>query len=128
MSTSIIPIMIEPTLPDIMNSKSIMTQTVNTMQLTAVMLKYPFAHFLTCEQKSRCYPLCVQRAPVQFSAATATPSHRRPPCLGSGAVQSLLRCLSQAELHTDHSLQSPQPPSTKGSNTNTNVFMCITHY
>lgn len=60
-----------------------------------------------------CYPLCVQRPPVQLSVATATPSHSRPPCLGSGAVHSLLRCLSQSELHTDHSLHSPQPPSTE---------------
>lgn len=65
----------------------------------------------------RC-PLWVQRPPVQLSVATATPSHSRPPCLGSGEVHSLLRCLSQSELHADHSLQSPQPPSTGGSHTN----------
>lgn len=59
------------------------------------------------------YALCVHRPPVQLSVASATPSHSRPPCLGSGAVHSLLRCLSQSELHTDHLLQSLQLPSTE---------------
>ena len=69
-----------------------------------------------------CYPLCVQRPPVQLSVASAPPSHSRPPCLGSGAVHSLLRCLSQPELHIDHSLHSPQLPSTEGSDKKTNVY------
>lgn len=60
------------------------------------------------------YPLCVHRPPVQLSVASATPSHSRPPCLGSGAVHSRLRCLSQSGLHVDHSLHSLQLPSTVG--------------
>lgn len=60
-----------------------------------------------------CYPLCVHRPPVQLSVASATPSHRRPPCLGSGAVHSLLRCLSHSGVHADHSPHSLQLPSTE---------------
>lgn len=59
------------------------------------------------------YPLCVHRPPVQLSVASATPSHRRPPCLGSGAVHSLLRCLSHSGVHADHSPHSLQLPSTE---------------
>lgn len=107
-----------------------MTQSMNTMGLTVMVLNhYIFFSFLTSEVWSWCYPLCVQRPSVQFSVATATPSHSRPPCLGSGAVHSLLRCLSQSELHADHSLHSPQPPSTAGANTkieplNVNTCTC----
>lgn len=91
-----------------MNSKSIMTQSLNTMGLTVMMLNLFFFFF------NDCYPLWVHRPPVQLSVARATPSHSRPPCLGSGAVHSLPRCLSQSELHTDHSPHSLQPPSTEG--------------
>ncbi|TNN60065.1 hypothetical protein EYF80_029734 [Liparis tanakae] len=62
----------------------------------------------------RLQPTPPQRPPVQLSVASATPSHSRPSCLGSGAVHSRPRCLSQSELHADHSLHSPQPPSTEG--------------
>ncbi len=86
-----------------------MTESLNTTGLTVMMIF--FSLLIGWE---RCYPLCVQRPPVQLSVARATPSHSRPPCLGSGAVHSLLRCLSQSELHTDHSLHSPQLPSTEG--------------
>lgn len=56
---------------------------------------------------------------MQLSVASATPSHSRPPCLGSGAVHSRPRCRSQSELQEDHSLHSPQPPSTEGSDRQT---------
>lgn len=91
----------ELTLPKSINSKCGRTQAVNTQRL---------AGFL-----NDCYSLCVHRPPVQLSAASATPSHRRPPCLGSGAVHSLLRCLSQSDVHADHSLHSLQLPSTDGN-------------
>lgn len=93
-------------LAKILNSKSIMTQSLNSTGLTVMMLML----FLLYNDG---YPLCVHRPPVQLSVASATPSHSRPPCLGSGAVQSLLRCLSQSELHTDHWPHSLQPPSTE---------------
>lgn len=98
----------------IMNSKSVMTQSLNTMGLTVMMLNYLFL-IVNQWRGMGCYPLCVQRPPVQLPVARATPSHSRPPCLGSGAVHSLPRCLSQSELHTDHSVHSPQLPSTEGN-------------
>lgn len=94
-------IMIELALPKSINSKCGRTQSVNTQRLAGVF--------------KDCYPLCVHRPPVQLSVASATPSQRRPPCLGSGAVHSLLRCLSQSDVHADHSLHSLQLPSTDGN-------------
>lgn len=120
--TVMMVIVIYPALPKVMDSKSIMTlYNVSEHNLIALMLMSIFIYFyfpftVSGDQEGDWrYPLCVQKPPVQLSVATATPSHSRPPCLGSGAVHSLLRCLSQSELHTDHSLHSSQPPSTEGS-------------
>lgn len=103
-SAVIMLIMIELTLPKSINSKCGRTQSVNTQRLAGFF--------------NDCYSLWVHRPPVQLSVASATPSQRRPPCLGSGAVHSLLRCLSQSDVHADHSLHSLQPPSTDENSPN----------
>lgn len=53
MSMIIMTIMIQPTLPKIMNSKSIMTQSLNTMGLTVMMLNL-FFFFLMIVTHSEC--------------------------------------------------------------------------
>lgn len=69
------------------------------------------------------YAPCMQRSPVQLSVSRAAPSHNLPPCLGSGSVHSLVRCLSHSELHTDHRVHSAQPPSTvTQTHTHTSTF------
>lgn len=85
------------------------TDTIPTLTVTTANLFFFFCAFFV---RIACDSLCVHRPPVQFSAASAAPSHSRPPCLGSGAVHSLPRCLSHSTLHADHSLHSLQPPST----------------
>lgn len=62
MSMIIMTIMIEPTLPKIMNSKSIMTQPLNTMGLTVMTLNYRFLIVSRWREMATLPTLCAEAA------------------------------------------------------------------